>query len=65
MALGPALAGLQCHKRSNDIKDKRLPDQDSLFFFAMPADYSAGEIAPIGHASAHVPQSMQTLGSIL
>ena len=28
-------------------------------------DYSAGEIAPIGHASAHVPQSTQRFGSIL
>ena len=27
--------------------------------------YSAGSIAPIGQASAQVPQSMQTLGSIL
>ena len=27
--------------------------------------YSPGEIAPVGQASAQVPQSMQTLGSML
>lgn len=35
----------------------------SMFFYS--TYYSAGEIAPVGHASAHVPQSTQTLGSIL
>ena len=28
-------------------------------------NYSAGEIAPIGHTSAQVPQSTHTFGSIL
>ena len=32
--------------------------------FLAGLDYSPGSIAPIGHASAHVPQSMHTLGSI-
>ena len=31
----------------------------------MTGDYSAGLMAPIGQASAQVPQSMQALGSMV
>jgi hypothetical protein len=31
----------------------------------MRKDYSAGAMAPIGQASAQVPQSMQMFGSIV
>ena len=45
------------------IKKKRPTGQSASRFLA-GFDYSPGSIAPIGHASAHVPQSMHTLGSI-
>lgn len=44
---------------------KRGLSEDKPRFFAMRADYSAGAMAPIGQASAQVPQSMQMFGSIV
>ena len=44
-------------KKAEIIDDFRLE-----FFYP---NYSPGTIAPIGQASAHVPQSTQVLGSIL
>ena len=38
--------------------------KDGLIFFEVGVNYSPATIAPIGQASAHVPQSMQAVGSI-
>ena len=36
-----------------------------LYFFNVASDYSPGLIAPVGQASAQVPQSTHTSGSML
>jgi hypothetical protein len=50
------------HKKKPSKNPKKILDG---MCFKNCDDYSPATIAPIGQASAHVPQSMQAFGSIV
>ena len=67
----PCVAMLRFYVRRPPAGEDKLKDNEKgspggtpLLVRHLVRDYSAGAIAPIGQASAQVPQSMHTFGSM-